>query len=500
MSSLSLLQLIERVITLLGVWRNHAEYQRFMIEQVNRKFKHNPQSIDYYETAILKMYSMNLNSLREDFKPLFSPVGRPSNQQPEVFRSFVLMSHFKYAGLEEWLTYAKSSYTVCALVGVTPDTFPGESTHRDFVTRLWQLDDTDHMKSVAKKPRTKHGKEKLPPKNPGIIKKLADKAMSGEVFKRIPERLLQAIFTKVALIPSAAMGLLGDTNKLIISGDGTCVTSNASHYGKKVCNCEGSCSCLRKFSDPSAKWGWDSYHERWFYGYTAYLLSVHNPKLKLDLPIYMKFVEAARFDGVTAITALAHARHLYKDLLTFDSFLGDSAHDNYATYDLLKHWSIKPFIDLNKRQSEEVKLQNIPTTKDGVPVCPDGHLMLNWGFDSVRYRIKYRCPMATGKVKSCPFSRNCNKTLYGKIVYIRLAENLRILTPIPRNSDEWDDTYNQRTAAERINNRILTDYELEHSKRYGKKKLAFFAFINAINVHLDAQAGSGSSSLYGLVV
>ena len=472
---------------MLGEWRKHAEFQRFLVEGVNREFKHNPKAIEHFETALLKMYFMNLDPLFSDFLPLFSPVGKPSNQQPEIFRSFVLMSHFKYAGLEEWLSYAKSSKLVCALAGVTPDTFPGESTHRDFISRLWQQDDSDHLHSAKPKPRTKHGKQKLPPKHPGIIKKLADKAISGEVFKRIPDRFFQTVFTKIALLPSAAMGLLGDTNKLTISGDGACVASNASHYGKKVCDCKGSCSCPRKFSDPSAKWGWDSYHERWFFGYTAYLLSVHNPNLKLDLPIYLKFVEASRHDSVSLIASLAHARYLYKDFLSFDSLLADSAHDNYPTYELLKHFHIKPFIDLNKRGSDEVKPQNIPLTKDGVPVCPDGHLMLNWGFDAKRYRIKYRCPMVTGKVKFCYYSRNCNKSLYGKIVYVRLAENLRLFTPVPRGSDEWIETYKQRTAAERVNNRILTDYELERPKRYGKRKLAFFAFLNAINIHLDAQ-------------
>ncbi len=209
----------------------------------------------------------------------------------------------------------------------------------------------------------------------------------------------------------------------------------------------------------------------------------------------MKFVEASRFDGVTFVSALAHARHLYRGFLTFDSILADSAHDNYATYDLLKRWDIKPFIDLNKRQSGEVKLQNLTTTKEGVPVCPDGHLMANWGFDPDKYRVKYRCPLVTGRIKSCPYSRNCNESLYGKIVYVRLAENLRLLTPIPRGSVEWVNTYKQRSASERVNNRILTDYSLERPKRYGKKKIAFFAFFNAINVHLDAQVKFGIYSV-----
>jgi hypothetical protein len=469
-----------------------------MLDIVNREFKRNPNAIKQHEEAFLKMHLMNLDSVHLDFAPLFSLTGKPSNQQPEIFRSLVLMGHFKYAGFEEWITYAKSSILVCALVGVTPDTFPGESTHRDFITRLWQYNSIGKLRRVIKKPKTKHGKEKQPPKHPGVINYLADKAMAGATFEKIPERLLQAVFAKVALVPSAEMGLLGDTSKLIISGDGTCIESNASSYGARVCSCEGKCDCPRKFSDPIARWGWDSYHERWFYGHTAYLLSVHNPERKLDLPIYMKFVEAQRFDGVTFISALAHARHLYKDFLTFDSVLLDSAHDNYPTYSLLKHWNIKPFIDLNKRQSTEVVSQNLTLTQNGEPICADGHIMANWGFEAKKYRIKYRCPLKTGRVKRCPYAENCNKTTYGKIVYVRLAQDLRLLTPIPRNTPEWDETYKQRTAAERVNNRILTDYQLERPKRYGKKKLAFFAFANAINVHLDAQAKFATISIDSL--
>ena len=478
---------------MLGEWRNHADYQLFMVDVVNREFKRNPNAIKQYETAFLKMHCLNLDSIYTDFLPLFSVTGKPSNQQPEIFRSLMLMGHFKYAGLEEWIAYAKSSIILCALVGVTPDTFPGESTHRDFISRLWHYNSVGKLRSVTRKPQTKHGKQKQQPRRPGVIKYLADKAMAGETFSKLPERLLQAIFAKVAVIPSAAMGLLGETSKLIVSGDGTCVSSNASPRGKKVCGCLSSCYCQRKFADPLAKWGWDSYHERYFYGYTAYMLSVHNPTLKLDSPIYLKFVEASRYDGVTAISALAHARHLYKNAMSFDSFLADSAHDNYPTYTLLKKWRIKPFIDLQAK-TDDVKslLQNIPLSNSGTPICPDGHLMINWGFEAKKYRIKYRCPLVTGKVKFCYYAANCNKTLYGKIVYLRLAQNLRLLTPVPRNTLEWDETYKQRTAAERVNNRLLTDYQLEHPKRYGKKKLLFFAFANTINIHLDAQIKFGS--------
>jgi uncharacterized protein YbbC (DUF1343 family) len=45
----------------------------------------------------------------------------------------------------------------------------------------------------------------------------------------------------------------------------------------------------------------------------------------------------------------------------------------------------------------------------------------------------------------------------------------------------------QRTAAERINNRILNDYGIERAATRGKKRIEFMTTTAAINVHLDAQ-------------
>ena len=45
----------------------------------------------------------------------------------------------------------------------------------------------------------------------------------------------------------------------------------------------------------------------------------------------------------------------------------------------------------------------------------------------------------------------------------------------------------ERTAAERVNNRILNNYRLEDSHVRGKKRISFLATIAAFNVHLDAQ-------------
>src|SRR5665647_2319676 len=87
-----------------------------------------------------------------------------------------------------------------------------------------------------------------------------------------------------------------------------CVNSGGSSYGNKVCDCikngNYNCDCARKFSDTNAGWGWDSYHGQYFYGHTEYILSVYNKDLKCDLPLYLRMVQAQRFDGITAIVAL----------------------------------------------------------------------------------------------------------------------------------------------------------------------------------------------------
>ena len=101
---------------MLGMWRSHADYQNFMIEQVNREFKRNPKSIKTFESAILKMYHLNLDNIKEDFIPRFSHTGKPSNQQPEIFRSLILMSHFKFASIDEWVAFASATHLCVPLL------------------------------------------------------------------------------------------------------------------------------------------------------------------------------------------------------------------------------------------------------------------------------------------------------------------------------------------------------------------------------------------------
>ena len=298
------------------------------------------------------------------------------------------MSELRKHGISDWVDTLKSDALLCSMIGVSPDDVPEVGNHYDFIDRFWLVENPnarDSLHPFKRKPRKKLGKnQKQPPRHPGIIQKFVDLALQGKTFEQRPERLLQQIFAKVAVEPSSKAGLLGDTQKLAISGDGTCINTAGSPYGIRVCDCKSksifSCDCQPRFSDPEARHGWDSYHEVWFYGHCGYFLSVYNPLLKSDLPLYLRLVEAQRHDGVSAIVALAEARKLYPHF-KFERFIGDGAHDNYPTYELLNAWDTKAVIPLNSTSKGHFKFSPpVKVNEFGVPVCLEGQPMINGWF------------------------------------------------------------------------------------------------------------------------
>ncbi len=52
---------------------------------------------------------------------------------------------------------------------------------------------------------------------------------------------------------------------------------------------------------------------------------------------------------------------------------------------------------------------------------------------------------------------------------------------------QYKDTYSERTVYERVNNRILNDYCLQHLKICGKDHFSFWSMLIGICIHLDAR-------------
>jgi hypothetical protein len=481
-------------LIMLAPCRSHKDYQQFVLTELKALALSRPDQIREYHTAISKMIILDLDPLIPILSSMYSSLGRPAEMQVEIFRSLILMNHLGFS-LNDWVEKLTFNPVLRVIAGFTLENMPKTSSYYDFINRIVPMDETTALRAFKKKPKDKLKKgEKLPPKNPEITTKLVDMIIENEEtfrkrLSRRPERFLQRIFARVSVDASIEMGLVQRVPS--VSGDGTCIKTGASPFGKKICNCKENgtynCTCSRKFSDPSANWGWDSHKGVYFYGYTGYFISTCNKSLKLDLPLYIRLVQASRHDSVSAIFALAEFRELYPNL-SIDTFISDSASDNYATYTLLNHWDINAVIALNEKNKGNFKFPPALRINDnGTPICPGGREMINNGFCPDRCRTKWRCPRVAGGLEPCDSCTSCSPSPYGRVIYTKPEWDLRLFTRIPRGSETWKDQMRQRTAAERINDRIMNDYKIENTLTRGKKRISFFTTLAAMNIHLDAQ-------------
>lgn len=492
-------------------WTSHAEYQQFIISNLSKLNKNFSNRILELESSISKLYSLDLDILGEILKPYYSNTGRPATLQPEIFRSFSLMLFQKETSITNWVKKLQHDELLAVCIGCTIDKTPSVSSHYDFISRLWRSDlnsDRKRLKIVRpykKKPsKTKvpGQNKKLPNKNKGSVKTICDFFEKNRSFSLRAEKLLQHIFSLVAVEPSFNLNLINQEN-LTVSGDGTCVHCHSSYYGSKVCNCRQNgiydCKCPRRLSDVDANWGWDSHENRWFYGYTLYALSTYNPEYKIDLPVYLRFVEASRHDSITGIVALAEFRELLPQF-KISNYVLDSANDNYPTYELCSKWNINPFIDLNSKNKGNLKYSAaLSINEQGTPICIGGHEMIYNGFEKSRSRHKWRCPLACKKIESCSCTEQCSPSAYGRVIYTKPSWDLRLFPKIPRGSKQYKEIYKTRTCSERINNRILNDYKIHSLKIHGKKRYSFMTMIASINIHLDARIKVSGFSILNLL-
>ena len=327
-------------------------------------YQSDPDLVLYYQDQINNLYELNLDPARDLLADCYPPGGAPARLQAQLLRSFFLMSKCQVTGYPVWVARLSATHILRVIAGYAPgDKIHQVGSYYDLVNRIWCANpavehEFEHkLHPFRRKPSKKYTKnEKQPVRRPCIVQKFADLAAQGRSFENRPERIMQQIFAKVGTEPAARQGLLSDTKNLAVSGDGTCVLSGGSGLGSKQCSCRKqgifNCDCPRLFSDPYARSGWDSYHGCYFYGHSEYILSVYNPDLKCDLPVFLRLFQAGRHDSVASIVALAEFKKLHQDL-QINSFCGDSAHDAIPIYRLLEHWNVCAVIALNSRSKPQ---------------------------------------------------------------------------------------------------------------------------------------------------
>lgn len=490
------------------LWQSHDEYRTIVNTYGRRLSRNNPKYFfNLYDKERQKLLNLNLDPLLDFIPQFYSVGGRPAINQAQILRSlilFVLLFDKTPAktSLTAWVNdVLPNSISLTVLVGCTSAVqLPPLGSYYDFMNRFWMASRTPYSRTSllfagknGKKPDKVIGADgKLDDNDDGTVstRDIVNDIKNGLPASDNPEAALQEIFFFLAVLPSMRLGLVNSGN-LTMSGDGTAVVSHASPFGKHLSSCSPSCpyrhGCGRHYSDPDAGWGWDSDNNTWYFGHTLYMLCCRNDTLKVDLPLLLKFTEAKRHDSKNFLFAIDDfGRHCGG--ISPKNICLDSAHDNIPTYELLERWDINALIDINGRsKSSENAPEDITFDKDGHPLCPAGHKMCPWGNDPIKDAHKYRCPLKCGRIDSCPHAEKCSPGSYGRTVYIKNNGELRFHPRIPRDSEEYRKIYSERTACERVNNRVLNDYCLQYLKIRGRDHFSFWGMLIGICIHLDAR-------------
>ena len=429
--------------------------------------------------------STDLTSLDEMLMGTYSDTGRKGTQPSMLLRALLVGAKRQESTTQLAETLKEPVYA--ALCGFEPGHTPGIGTFNDFYKRLWghaQLNENGHVQD--KPPAKKKGKKNK--KNgdlPEAVTSQLIKTLEGRLpMEAKPFDTLVRFFITAFVNVSCKKGLI-DPQKISASGDGTPVATSARNRSKSTCNCYKDnifkCKCQRFYPQPDCNSGWDSSRNCWFSGYNLYLFT--EASSVNDLPLYAHFFKASEHDSVAMLSAYPFLRNYYQGF-TFKNIILDSAHDAIDIYRWFIKEKIVPFIDLNLRgKNPDAEKQAGFYVVDGIPVCPQGLKMKNWGLcDGLRR--KFRCPLMSKNGCRCPSP--CSSSPYGRCFYVHTKDDPRMFPPVPRGSPFWVKTYNSRTSSERANKRIKVDYQLQARKRRSSAFWYIDTYLIMMWMHIDA--------------
>ena len=327
--------------------------------------------------------------------------GRPARPPDDLLRAWLLMLECHITSVDIWVHRLQEQPFYAVLCGFEPDDVPGVGTFYDFQDRLLQCAesvlDRDCVPRRRSDARKKSGalrdKNNTAP-HAQILERLAERVLTRPaqpvVFGQwrtnlavLPayQRPLKEVFYTVFVATSVTKGLI-DLTDLHVAGDGTHLETWANAHGHKLCTCDNAaksradhCTCARRFHDPQASWGWDSYRERYVYGHGLYELTAYSLRHPCQLPLVITVLDNHRHDSVAYLAAM----HEAVDLLGFriQTASLDKAHDALALYRLgTEHWHLDSVIPLNARNTDHVQFAPpLRLTEDGIPICLAEHAL-----------------------------------------------------------------------------------------------------------------------------
>jgi IS5 family transposase len=254
-------------------------------------------------------------------------------------------------------------------------------------------------------------------------------------------------------------------------------------------------------SDPDAAWSArparqrrhknsDSVQEQlqYWFGYQVHLVVDHAS----ELPVAFEVTAANENETNHLQPLLESLTKQHPELMTrTEAVVADAGYDSTSNCSfVLDKLKALPIIKmrLEKGQSKDAPYHAATSLCNqlGTQLCEGGGAMAYDGRDGDY--LKWRCPLACGKIDKCQAFGRCSASKYGTVRKIAIAEDPRRFPGLARESKKWVRLYRKRTAAERVNGRLKDFLLLDQLTVRGMNKVTAHVSIALLVMLAGAEA------------
>ncbi len=513
---------------------NQARYGETLSDHLIRWLRRKSRPLPaHWLTAALTLLRLDLEPARSLLNSLYSssPRGRKPWDPICMLRALLLMLLVGEDSIPRWSQTLRTHPRLARIAGFEPFHTPAVGTFYLFLDRLEdgpfqpscphrirpsQLRKKLHLRNLSSEKKARHLQAQQTLSQSDSITQELKTRLENQSQQPRPHDLLQRLedlLIRCAVLPSAQKGLLGDTHHLIVCGDGSVVRlrltnvlpSGANPNGKPSCACRSlgiyRCDHDRVYSDPSANWGYDPYHDRYYFGHTLYQHVVSTQGH--DLPIQVLLGPASESDCTLAPNSLDRLQKTLREhglAWKIDTAIYDALHDAKGIYEYLSDNGISPVIPLNPRNGTPPSPSDTaqPVNDQGIPLCPAGLSMRRHARDPKRHRILFNCPVKRpthqkgaytwrAYPQECPLGSLCQPhTRMGPLVCVNTSDDPRLYPPIPRNSKTFHEMMNLRTGCERSNSAKKETFRLGYRSCRNSSHFLIRLYLASLLEHAKA--------------
>jgi len=190
------------------------------------------------------------------------------------------------------------------------------------------------------------------------------------------------------------------------------------------------------------------------------------------------------WDGKLLIPAMENFFNRHHDFNIY-ALTADSGFDYVPNYQyLFENHGILPVIALNPRNTKQ-DFGKPGINENGIPTCPkDPSLPMKWDGSckgkNRSFRNKFICPkskrLSSGKYV-CYCEDKCTTSNSGRMFYTYPKDNYRAHTPIPRDTEQWNQIADLRQIIEQVISRLKLPLQLGNIYTRNRKTIKADLFI-----------------------